>query len=131
MKNNKLKPALFIVDLELIPFQIAVSVEQSDQTLTKFLHGYGYSTEDMAGIMNLPETVNARCVMLHKNHTVIRIKSMNTKHELAGSIAHEALHATSMIMECIGVKFCPLTSEEIYAYTVQKIVKEIHKQLKL
>ena len=131
MKNNKLKPQLFIINLELIPFHIAVSVEQSDQTLSKFLQRQGYSTEDMAGIMNLPETTNARCVMLHKNHIVIRLKYLPNKHDLAGSIAHEALHATSMILECIGVKFCPLTSEEIYAYTVQKIVKEIHKQLKL
>lgn len=131
MKNNKLKPLLFIVDLELIPFHIAVSVEQSDRTLTKFLKGYGYSDSDIVGIMNLPETTRGRCVMLHQNHTVIRLKYLPTKHELIGSIVHEALHATSMIMECIGVKFCPLTSEEIYAYTLQKIVSDICKQMKL
>jgi hypothetical protein len=65
----------FVVKLHIYPFEVMVSVDESDDVLLKRLSNYGLSKNDCNELIELHETVKARCVMLETNHTIIRLKT--------------------------------------------------------
>lgn len=65
----------FVINLHIYPFEVMVSVDESDDVLLKRLSNYGLSKNDCNELIELHETVKARCVMLETNHTIIRLKT--------------------------------------------------------
>lgn len=65
-------------------------------------------------------TTIGTCTQL-KNKNVI----MWVKEKTPGVVAHEALHATTFILNEIGVEFCD-ESDELWAYLIEHIIKKIN-----
>lgn len=116
---------MFIINLEVIPFEIFVFFDEKDEIVVDALINLGINKFEIEHIINLPDEVKGKTMISQNNQTVIRLKYLKES-VLPGVIAHEALHAVSMIMEQIGVKFNPMFSEEIYTYTLEYIVNKIH-----
>lgn len=125
----KKKGLNFIVPLVVYPFDVMVSIEETDADLKKTLQKYTSDNEGVALIMNLPRTTQGRCVMLDCNQTVIRLKRQLFKHQTYSTASHEIFHAVSFIMERVGMKLELRVSDEAYAYLIGYLTKEIFKRL--
>lgn len=129
LKNFKMHAINFTINLELLPFEIFVFYNEKDENIIAILSNLGIDKFEIEHLINLPNEVKGKTMITQNNQTVIRLKSL-TEDVLPGVIAHEALHAVSMIMEQMGVKFNPIFSEEIYTYSLEYVVNKIHVNLK-
>lgn len=121
----------FIVSLEVYPFDVMVSFNETDKVLLKRLIDYGNSEEDCVDLMNLPDTTLARFSMLPSNQTIIRLKKQGNKYALIGVISHEIFHAATFILAKIGMTMEIGSSDEAYAYLVQYLTESVCRELKL
>lgn len=112
----------FIIKGTVYPFDIMVSHNQTETQLKKELKKYKIPYDE---ILNMAETAIGRAVMLDTNQIIIRFRGELTE----GVIAHEAFHATSMLLSRIGVQLEIGISDEAYAYLLQYIVNEISNEL--
>jgi len=128
-----MKGKYFIIKLGIYPFDVMVSVDETDDVLVeRMITRFGNTKEACGGMINMPPRVIGRTSMLWPtNHTVIRLKTGGCKNELAGCIAHEVFHATTFIMRRVGMKLKLDVSDEAYAYLIGFLTKEIHTKLKL
>lgn len=126
----KYKGQFFIIPLVVYPFDVMISIDESDEVLLKRLLSYGEPKEDCEGLLNLPETTRGRCVILPSNRTVIRLKTQPKRHEMMSVISHEVFHATTFILERIGMKMEVMVSDEAYAYLIGYLTNEIVKKIK-
>jgi len=98
---------------------------QTDKQFLKSMDGQDMT--DSEGLLNLPETTAARCVMLPSNLTAIRFKiGDEIRHD---HIAHEIFHAVTFIMERVGMEFIVMKSDEAYAYLIGYITKKVYEIL--
>lgn len=125
MKSKKVKPINFIINGGIYPFDIMVSVDESDEVLFKRLRNSGVEDTEWEGV-KMSVTATARTVMFPGNQTLIRLKSPLSP----GVVAHEAFHATAFIFSRIGMKLEIESSDEAYAYMLNYIVDEIYKGAK-
>lgn len=125
MKQN------FIIDLGFIPFDIMVSINESDDELMMQLLEYNNKKDECSDLMNLGELTTGRCVMLPSGQTVIRLKMQSDTNKLIGVIAHESFHASSFVLEKIGVPLEIMVSDEIFGYMTGFIVYEICKKINI
>jgi hypothetical protein len=121
----------FIIKLVVYPFDVMVSIDEDDQTLLKRLLKHGNTEDDCCDLLNLDDTVRGRCVMLSSNQTVIRLKKQSIACDTMSMISHEVFHATTFILERIGMKMEVLVSDEAYAYIIGFLTREICKKLNI
>jgi hypothetical protein len=121
----------FIIKLGVYPFDVMVSIDETDETILKRLIRYGNTKEESEELLNLAETVRGRCVMLPSNQTVIRLKTLPKKYDMMSVISHEVFHATAFILDKVGMKMELFTSDEAYAYMIEFLTTEIYKKLKI
>lgn len=121
----------FIVDNEIYPFDVMVSVDESDEVLVKRLKKYGISEKDCSDLMNMPETTTARCVMLPLCQTVIRFRLHPSASKQRAIVCHETFHATTVILDAIGMSLQLYSSDEAYAYFQQYLFTKICNKLEL
>jgi uncharacterized protein YfkK (UPF0435 family) len=119
----------FVIPLHIYPFDVMISVNEDDDVLVNRLLDDN-DREDCEALTNLHDTVKARTVMLPSNQTVIRFKIKDDVDSIIGIIAHEVFHATTFILEKIGMKMKIMTSDEAYAYLIQYLMQEIYNGLK-
>lgn len=119
----------FIIPLVIYPFDVMVSIEETDAELSKKLQKYITDPKGIGELMNLSSTTQGRCVMLECNQTVIRLKRQLYAHQTYATAAHEIFHATSFILNRIGMKMEIGISDEAYAYLIGYLTKEIFKRL--
>lgn len=119
----------FIIPLVVYPFDVMVSIDESDADLSKKLLKYVYDPEEISSLMNLPSTTIGRCVMLSCNQTVIRLKRQFYKHETYANASHEIFHAATFILNRIGMKMEIEVSDEAYAYLIAYLTREIFKRI--
>ena len=121
----------FIIPLQIYPFDVMISIDESDDVLEKRLMKYGSTKEDCSELINLADTVRGRCVMLPSNQTVIRLKKLPKKYDMMSVISHEVFHATTFILHRIGMKLELFVSDEAYAYMIGFLTTEIYKKIKI
>jgi hypothetical protein len=119
----------FIIKLVVYPFDVMVSIDESDEVLLKRLEKYGNSPDDCMELMDLSDTVRGRAIMLPSNQSVIRFKTISDKSELLSCISHEVFHITTFIMDRVGIKFELMVSDEAYAYLHGFIFLQICKKV--
>lgn len=119
----------FILPLRIYPFDVLISVGQTDRELKSVLNEYGEKRNDYQFLMNLDETVLARTAILPSNRTIIRFNNDIPQSKLVGLIAHEVFHAVVYIMSRIGMKLKPC-SDEAYAYLIDYMTQEIYNRIK-
>lgn len=119
----------FIIPLVIYPFDVMVSIEETDEELSKKLQKYITDPKGIGELMNLSPTTQGRCMMLECNQTVIRLKRQLYAHQTYATAAHEIFHATSFILNRVGMKMELGVSCEAYAYLIGYLTKEIFKRL--
>lgn len=119
----------FTIDLVVIPFEIFVFFNEKDENVIDILSNLGIEKYEIDHIINFPSELKGKSMISQNNQTVIRLKTI-PEDVLSGVIAHESLHAVSMIFEQIGIKFHPEYSEEMYGYFIEYVVNKIHNHLK-
>ena len=118
----------FIIPLVIYPFDIMVSIDESDKQLAEELKKFGIK-KNLLGAISMPKTGSGKCIMFESNRTLIRLKRGNDKNLFISKIAHESLHAVSFIFQVIGIKLTD-ESEEAYTYLLDYIILQILNRIK-
>lgn len=125
---KKTPPINFIVNLEVYPFDLMVSIGQSDVELGRKLDRYtGLTEEEINGVRYTSDKCQGRFVQFTNGAYLIRSRHLPRTPEDYGHLAHEVFHVVATLMERIGAKLKVLTSDEPYAYLVGFITKKIYE----
>lgn len=119
----------FIIPLVVYPFDVMVSIGESNRSICERLLKLGISEEDVKLVLFEKETVQGRCACLSTNQTIIRLRHFPKFPKHYGDLQHEIFHAVSYIMERIGMPLEIEKSDEAYAYLVGYLTTEIYKKL--
>lgn len=119
----------FIIHLVIYPFDVMVSVDETDAQLVKKLYRFGYKKEDIESLLHMPYSTRGRCEILPGNQVVIRFKKQPKLAEQVGVIAHEVFHAVTFILERINIPLDLNTSDEAYAYLIGYLTEEIYRKM--
>jgi len=120
----------FIIEIGVYPFDVMVSLGQSDKQLTHALRGYKKLTKLDYELCAYPsENVKGRAVMFSTNASIIRLRKLPETPEDYGHMAHEIFHIVAFIMERIGIELKVLVSDEAYAYLIEFLTKEIYSRI--
>lgn len=120
----KSKSLSFIVPLGVYPFDVLISFGQTDEQLKKVLAKYDAEWSDKMKV-----TGDGLFFINEKNQSMIRLKSIPVSDIEFGNLQHEIFHATTFILDRVGMKFKLLTSCEAYSYLAQFLTVEIYKKL--
>ncbi|HYV53749.1 MAG TPA: hypothetical protein VE933_04155 [Chitinophagaceae bacterium] len=131
LKTKKKKPTSYnnIINLVIYPFDVMVSIAETDLELGKKLENHGVDIKNETGWLFVSDTNNARTVVFSGNQTLIRLKYIPVTPEQKGELAHEIAHAVFFFCERIGLQLVPMTSCEAYTYMIQYLTKEIYKTI--
>lgn len=108
------------------PFDLMISIGESDAKLKKTLSDIGIENEDE--MWTFSETTKGRFCLFATNQGLIRIKSTPVTNEDYANLQHEIFHYTMHVFDRIGMKWTP-KSDEAYAYLIGYLVKEIYSKL--
>jgi hypothetical protein len=115
-----MKAKHFIINYTVYPFDLLVSVCESDTTIRRVLEDK--LPEDLHDQIDVVfKDSNARTVCFQNGATFIRF----SVEPWQGLIAHEALHAVEFLMQSIGNE----QVNEAWNYLLQYIVSQINKNL--
>jgi len=117
----------FIIDLVIYPFDIMVSVSETDNEFKRAVKDYDIKDDSIANFKKHPISL-ARTTMLEGGQTIIRLRRYDGTAEQRGTVAHEIFHATIFILNRIGMDLT-LESDEAYAYLNQYITEKMYEQL--
>lgn len=120
-KGNELNPLLapvIEIDLVIYPFSIIVFTQHEYSAIKKVLEER-IPTEYHKDIELFNEIYDGKTVLFPSGHTVISLKKSDRP-----LIVHEVFHATSYILDYIGLPFTDETKEG-YAYLMQFIFGQI------
>lgn len=118
----------FIIPLVVYPFDVMVSISESDESLFAKLKKMGVDISD-TNLHVYSDTQRGRTILFKGNQSLIRMYELRDTPDWYGHLAHEIFHAVEFIMERIGAKLTA-ESDEAYAYLVGYLTKEIHKKIK-
>jgi hypothetical protein len=119
----------FLIDCLIYPSDIVVFVDSSNKEIKKTMRKHGYDDKDISQVLSkLKKCVNARCEMMKDGLVFIFLKS-NVK-DFYSKVCHESFHATTFILDRVGVKLKLGISDEAYAYLMGFITAEIFKNIK-
>jgi len=124
-KGNELNPLLapvIEIDLVIYPFSIIVFTQHEYSTIKKVLEER-IPDEYHKDIKLFDEIYDGKTVLFPSGHTVISLKKSDRP-----LIVHEVFHATSYILDYIGLPFTDETKEG-YAYLMQFIFDQIDSGL--
>lgn len=125
----------FIVDLVIYPFDIMVSINQTDEAFRKSIMKYLppdclKDLETDKEILNLGKTCNGRTINFSTGHqTVIRIKNYPRQPRDVGVLGHEIFHACSFVLWRMGIPLEIEKTDEVYAYLIGYVTSKIFNRL--
>lgn len=115
----------FVIDCQIYPYDIMVSIGEDDKTLHRKMKRVNvegdYSEVSLEGCQG-------RCVMFKRGEIILRLKTYPKTPTEYGNLAHEVFHAAEFLLRRINM---PLTyeSDEAYAYLIGYITEEIYKKI--
>lgn len=121
----KAKKVNRIIPLVVYPFDVMISIGQSDQELKKVLNKYGVDVSDNVWHFRSP-TSNGRTVMFPGNQTLIRLRHAPKTPKQKGEFAHEVFHAVTFVMDRIGMKLIVCKSDEAYSYLTGYLTEQVY-----
>lgn len=121
----------FIIPLVIYPFDVMVSIAQSDDDLKKEILKYK-GTEEVKNNFDMCKwnspTNRGKTVCMGGKQTIIRLRYYPRTPEYKGVLSHEVFHAAHFIMENLEMPLCN-KNDEAYAYLIDYITKEIYKKI--
>lgn len=117
----------FIIPLVIYPFDVMVSVAESEEALEKTLDKYLIDTGDVIWKWD-NGTATGRCCIFSTNQGLIRLRVIPTTNDHYASLQHEIFHYVMHICKRIGMTWTP-KSDEAYSYLIGYLTKEIYNKL--
>ena len=114
----------FIITLEVYPFDIMCSFGQTDEQLKKSLNKHHLIWDDMCKLRG-----NGKYVMFPCGASLIRMPYIPETNEDYGTLQHEIFHATTFILDKIGMEMSLYKSDEAYAYLIGWLTTKIYNKL--
>lgn len=122
---KKNKSDNFIVPLVVYPFDIMVSLGETDDQLKKVWENkFGLSWQDDMSLNG-----DGRCIVTDKNQTLIRLRYYPKDNYDYACLQHEIFHAVSMILNVMGMKLEIMVSCEAYAYLIGYLTRQIYDKI--
>jgi hypothetical protein len=114
-----------VISIELLAADVIISANQNDDQLYKHLsHRF---TREQFNLAFDDWKSDARTITHNDGFVLIRFRGKIKKDsECLGLVAHEAYHASYSILDRIGIQ-PGCETEEVYAYLIQYLVKQIYK----
>ena len=112
-----------VIPLVIYPFDLMVSLGQTDEQLKASLKKYGIKWQD-----SLTLDCPAHYVRLERNQPVIRMANYPITVTDYGVLQHEIFHAADQTLRYMGFKLTN-DSDEAYAYLIEYITREVYKKL--
>lgn len=125
----KAKSKNFIIPLVIYPFDVMVSLGETNEQMDKQLDKYKLSSEDLELAALNHDTTQGRAVMFQGNQSLIRLRKIPVTNADYGNLQHEIFHCVTFIMFRIGMPLEINKSDEGYAYLVGYLTKEIYSKL--
>jgi len=120
----KSKSKNFIIPLVVYPFDVMVSLGETDDQLKNVLTKLNVEWEDLMKCEG-----KGRFIMNGKNQSIIRTSFYPKTCEDYGHLQHEIFHAITFIMSRVGMKLKLLQNDEAYAYLICYLTTEIYKKI--
>lgn len=114
----------FIIPLVVYPYDIMVSIGETDKQLEKELLKFGISWDNKFKCSGA-----GRTVMTDNNQTIVRLGWWPESNKDLGTLQHEIFHAVSLIFDEIGMPLMVCTSCEAYAYLIGYLTEQIYDRL--
>ncbi len=126
----KTKSKNFIIPLVVYPFDVMVSLNESNDSLKKNLLKYYKSIEDVDYHFDQygEDEHLGYTIMLPNGQVIIKIKKYPVTNEDYAIVVHEIFHAVSLIFHRIGIKLTK-ESDEPWAYMIEYLTKEIYNKI--
>lgn len=124
MKHKSLN---FIIPLVVYPFDVMVSMGQTDEQLEKILDKYLIEAPDTTWKWH-NETAQGRFCILSSNQGLIKLRNIPETPVQYGYLQHEIFHYVTHILDRIGMKLILMKSDEAYAYMIGYLTEEIYKR---
>jgi hypothetical protein len=121
MRNKRLNS---IIPLIVYPFDVMISLGQSDQELKKSISKFSIEWDE-----NMKCVGAGRFILLPTNQSIIRLSDYPETCEHYGALQHEIFHCVTMVLDRIGMKFIPLKSDEAYSYLIGYLTTEVYKRI--
>ena len=127
-KIKKQKKLNYIIKLEIYPFDIMFSFNETDEELIKTLDKYGIDHADHPWQFETDKHGIGRTCIFASGQTLVRLPMWPERSEDYGVLQHEIFHAVEYLFYRIGMnlKKC---SGEAYAYLIGFITTGIYKQI--
>lgn len=120
----------FIVYMQVYPYDLMVSINQTDIELGKCLDKYGpLPVDEINNCRYSSDRCTGRYVMFSNGASLIRMRKLPITPEDYGTLAHEITHVVVTLLDTIGMKLKINTSDEAYCYLAQFLTENIYKQL--
>lgn len=117
----------FIVSYQVYPFDLMVSIGETDEKLKAKLTSKGLPWHED---LSLDEMKDGCCCMYEGNQTLLRLRKKPATAYEYGVLMHEIFHCVDLLMKTIGVKLTD-DSNEAYAYLTGYITEQIYKRARL
>lgn len=125
-----MKKLNFIIPLVIYPFDVLVSIGETNKEIKKCLLKYTNITDEDIELSQFKNhTITGRSAMFSSNQSLIRLKYYPTEAKDFGVLQHEIFHCVTVIMDAIGMKFKVFKSDEAYAYLIGYLTTEIYKKI--
>lgn len=128
-RKLKSKGSNFIIPLVVYPFDVMISIGETNEDIDKRFKKYNLTAEDISLATFTSHTVQGRTVMFSSNQTLIRLRNFPKSPVDYGNLQHEIFHAVTFVMDRIGMVLKVEESDEAYAYLIGYLTREIYKRL--
>lgn len=128
---QKNKNINFIIPMGHYPFDLMVSIDQTDKQLGKSLDATGmrFPEKELKLCWYWGDNCHGRYVMFSSGQSLIRLRQKPDTPFLYGVMQHEIFHVVACLMDRIGMKLKIRVSDEAYSYRVQHLTEQIYKTL--
>ena len=120
-----------IIKLNIYPFDIMLSVNQTDKQFVKSLGKYNMPNfeDDILHLETQGNSRQGRTILLDKSGFIVRLNYWPKNAQGVALMVHELFHVTSMLLDHIGMELSVGTSCEAYAYLLQYITQRTLEEL--
>lgn len=116
----KKKGKNFIIPLVIYPFDILVSINETDDHIRE--HFKKYEIEE--GNFFEGRITTARTLQFETGQTIIRFYTWESC--TMATVAHEIFHAVTLILDRVGMPFDIEKNDEAYAYLIGYVTQEFY-----
>lgn len=120
-----------IIKLTIYPFDVMLSVNQTDKQFVKSLGKYKMPNfeDDILHLESLGDNRQGRTILLDKSVFIVRLNYWPENEKGIALLVHELFHVTSMLLDHIGMELSIGTSCEAYAYLLQYLTQYVLENL--